>query len=50
MEDYEPPSESDSDSDSEGAPKRRKKAKKKKKDPNAPKRNQSSFFLYSTCQ
>ena len=44
MEDYDPPSESDSDSDS---PKRRK--KKKKKDPNAPKRNMSSFFLYSNA-
>mmetsp|Transcript_28795 Transcript_28795/g.54397 ORF Transcript_28795/g.54397 Transcript_28795/m.54397 type:complete len:206 (-) Transcript_28795:206-823(-) len=47
MEDYEPPSESDSDSDSD-APKKRKR-KKKKKDPNAPKRNQSSFFLYSNA-
>jgi hypothetical protein len=47
MEDYEPPSEdSDSDSDSD-APKKKK--KKKKKDPNAPKRNQSSFFLYSNA-
>lgn len=46
MEDYEPPSESDSDSDSDGP---RKKKKKKKKDPNAPKRNQSSFFLYSNA-
>ncbi|KAL7531628.1 hypothetical protein ACHAXR_009214 [Thalassiosira sp. AJA248-18] len=48
MEDYEPPSESDSDSDSD-APKKSKKKKKKKKDPNAPKRNQSSFFLYSNA-
>mmetsp|Transcript_8463 Transcript_8463/g.13758 ORF Transcript_8463/g.13758 Transcript_8463/m.13758 type:complete len:192 (+) Transcript_8463:168-743(+) len=48
MEDYEPPSESDSDSDSD-APKKKKKAKKKKKDPNAPKRNMSSFFLYSNA-
>jgi len=48
MEDYEPPSESDSDSDSD-APRRTKKKKKKKKDPNAPKRNQSSFFLYSNA-
>jgi hypothetical protein len=47
MEDYDPPSESDSDSDSD-AP-RKKKKKKKKKDPNAPKRNQSSFFLYSNA-
>jgi len=47
MEDYEPPSESDSDSDSDAPKKRRK--KKKKKDPNAPKRNQSSFFLYSNA-
>ena len=39
MEDYEPPSD-----DSEDDGKRR---KKKKKDPNAPKRNQSSFFIYS---
>jgi len=47
MEDYEPPSDdSDSDSDSD-APKKKK--KKKKKDPNAPKRNQSSFFLYSNA-
>mmetsp|Transcript_41747 Transcript_41747/g.87604 ORF Transcript_41747/g.87604 Transcript_41747/m.87604 type:complete len:207 (+) Transcript_41747:284-904(+) len=49
MEDYEPPSaDSDSDSDDSDAPKKRKK-KKKKKDPNAPKRNQSSFFLYSNA-
>ena len=48
MEDYEPPSDDDSDSDDSDAPKRRKK-KKKKKDPNAPKRNQSSFFLYSNA-
>ena len=47
MEDYNPPSDSDSDSDSD-AP-RKKKKKKKKKDPNAPKRNQSSFFLYSNA-
>jgi len=47
MEDYDPPSDSDSDSDSD-AP-RKKKKKKKKKDPNAPKRNQSSFFLYSNA-
>mmetsp|Transcript_5375 Transcript_5375/g.12209 ORF Transcript_5375/g.12209 Transcript_5375/m.12209 type:complete len:208 (-) Transcript_5375:184-807(-) len=47
METYEPPSESDSDSDSD-APKKKKKIKKKK-DPNAPKRNQSSFFLYSNA-
>jgi len=43
MKDYVPPSESDSDSDE---PKSRAK-KKKVKDPNKPKRNQSSFFLYS---
>jgi len=48
MEGYEPPSESsDDDSDSDGP--RKKKKKKKKKDPNAPKRNQSSFFLYSNA-
>jgi hypothetical protein len=49
MESYDPPtaSEPDSDSDSD-APKKKKKAKKKK-DPNAPKRNQSSFFLYSNA-
>jgi len=46
MEDYDPPTESD-DSDSDGGG--RKKKKKKKKDPNAPKRNQSSFFLYSNA-
>jgi len=40
MESYIPPSDSDSDSD---APKK----KKKKKDPNAPKRNQSAYFLFS---
>mmetsp|Transcript_44743 Transcript_44743/g.136517 ORF Transcript_44743/g.136517 Transcript_44743/m.136517 type:complete len:100 (+) Transcript_44743:173-472(+) len=39
MVDYTPPSD-DSDSDSG-------KKKKRKKDPNAPKRNQSAFFLYS---
>jgi len=39
MEDYEPPSD---DSDDDG-----KRRKKKKKDPNAPKRNQSAFFIYS---
>ena len=49
MEGYEPPTEeSDSDSDDSDAPKKKKK-KKKKKDPNAPKRNQSSFFLYSNA-
>jgi len=51
MENYEPPTESDdSDSDSD-APrgKKKKTKKKKKKDPNAPKRNQSSFFLYSNA-
>merc|ERR1719229_2223976 len=40
MESYIPPSDSDSDDD---APKK----KKKKKDPNAPKRNQSAYFLFS---
>lgn len=49
MENYDPPTESeDSDSDSD-APRGKKKKKKKKKDPNAPKRNQSSFFLYSNA-
>jgi len=43
MKTYVPPSESDTDSDE---PKRGKK-QKKFKDPNKPKRNQSSFFLYS---
>ena len=45
METYVPPSDDD-DSDSDDG-KRRK--KKKKKDPNAPKRNQSAFFLYSNA-
>jgi isopenicillin N synthase-like dioxygenase len=46
MESYVPPSDdSDSDSDTGG----RKKKKKQKKDPNAPKRNQSAFFLYSNA-
>eukprot|EP01083_Nonionella_stella_P019168 53282_1 len=50
MENYEPPTESeDSDSDSDAPRGRKKKSKKKKKDPNAPKRNQSSFFLYSNA-
>lgn len=40
MESYIPPSDSDSDDD-------RPKKKKKKKDPNAPKRNQSAYFLFS---
>lgn len=40
MESYVPPSDSDSDDD---VPKK----KKKKKDPNAPKRNQSAYFLFS---
>lgn len=44
MESYTPPSE-ESDSDDGG----KKKKKKKVKDPNAPKRNQSSFFLYSNA-
>ncbi|KAL3776346.1 hypothetical protein ACHAW5_003520 [Stephanodiscus triporus] len=50
MESYDPPSddsEQDDDSDSD-APKKKKKSKKKK-DPDAPKRNQSSFFLYSNA-
>uniref|UniRef100_A0A7S1Z4C9 HMG box domain-containing protein n=1 Tax=Trieres chinensis TaxID=1514140 RepID=A0A7S1Z4C9_TRICV len=42
MKHYVPPSE---DSDSDDGPK--KKQQKKAKDPNAPKRNQSSYFLYS---
>jgi len=45
METYVPPSDDDSDSDDGG----RKKKKKKIKDPNAPKRNQSAFFLYSNA-
>merc|ERR1712071_738096 len=44
MKNYVPPSDSDSDSDE---PKRGKKKAKKVKDPNRPKRNQSSFFIYS---
>lgn len=44
MKSYVPPSDSDSDSDE---PKRGKKKAKKVKDPNRPKRNQSSFFIYS---
>lgn len=40
MESYVPPSDSDSEDE---APKK----KKKKKDPNAPKRNQSAYFLFS---
>lgn len=50
MEDYVPPSddEDDDDSDSDDGGKKKKK-KKKKKDPNAPKRNQSAFFLYSNA-
>ena len=46
MEDYKPPSKSESDSDLD-APKECRKVKMKKKDPNAPKQNQSSYFLYS---
>jgi len=42
MESYIPPSDSDSDDD-------RPKKKKKKKDPNAPKRNQSAYFLFSNA-
>ena len=50
MEDYQAPTESeDSDDDDSDAPKKKKKSAKKKKDPNAPKRNQSSFFLYSNA-
>lgn len=45
MESYVPPSD-DSDSDSDDG---KKKKKKKFKDPNAPKRNQSAFFLYSNA-
>jgi len=44
MENYESPSE-ESDSDDSDAPKKRR--KKAKKDPNKPKRNLSSFFIYS---
>jgi len=40
MEDYVPPSD---DSEDDG----KRKKKKKKKDPNAPKRNQTAFFIYS---
>ncbi|KAL7525598.1 hypothetical protein ACHAWF_001434, partial [Thalassiosira exigua] len=39
----------DSDSDSDDGGRRKKKKKKAKKDPNAPKRNMSSFFLYSNA-
>lgn len=46
MENYVPPSD-DSDSDSDDG--KKKKKKKKAKDPNAPKRNQSAFFLYSNA-
>jgi hypothetical protein len=61
MENYNPPSDldddddddsDDDDSDDEPRKKKGKKSKKKKKaekDPNAPKRNQSSFFLYSNA-
>lgn len=48
MEDYEPPSDTDDDSDSDALKKKRR-SKKRHKDPNAPKRNQSSFFLYSNA-
>jgi hypothetical protein len=47
MEDYVPPSDEESDSDSDDG--KKKKKKKRKKDPNAPKRNQSAFFLYSNA-
>ena len=40
MESYEPPSEDEEEITSK---------KKKKKDPNAPKRNMSAYFLYSTA-
>ncbi len=49
METYEPPSDEDPDSDSDSDAPKKKKKTKKKKDPNAPKRNQSSFFLYSNA-
>ena len=49
MESYEPPSDLESDSDSDSDAPKKKKKKKKPKDPNAPKRNQSSFFLYSNA-
>jgi len=49
MEDYEPPTESDDSDDDSDGPRKKRKSKKKKKDPNAPKRNQSSFFLYSNA-
>jgi hypothetical protein len=57
MEDYVAPSDDEEDSDDDSdddsdAPRRgkgKKGKKKKKKDPNAPKRNQSSFFLYSNA-
>jgi len=49
MESYEPPSDLESDSDSDSDAPKKKKKKKKVKDPNAPKRNQSSFFLYSNA-
>lgn len=56
MENYDPPSDLDDDDsdddDSDDDEPRKKKGKKKKKatkDPNAPKRNQSSFFLYSNA-
>jgi len=49
MENYEPPTDSSDDDSDSDAPKKKKKKAKKKKDPNAPKRNQSSFFLYSNA-
>ena len=64
MESYTPPSdlddddsEDDEDEDDDGNPRRKKKKsknsttskKRRAKDPNAPKRNQSSFFLYSNA-
>ena len=45
MESYVPPSDDDSSDDG----KKKKKKTKAKKDPNAPKRNQSAFFLYSNA-
>ena len=50
MENYTAPSEEEDSDDDSDAPKGKKgKKKKQKKDPNAPKRNQSAFFLYSNA-
>jgi len=49
MESYDPPSDSEQDDDSDSDAPKKKKKSKKKKDPDAPKRNQSSFFLYSNA-